>query len=296
MTASVIIPHHNNQATLPRTLESVRAAADGLDVEIVLVDDDEGHGASWARNRGLERARGDVIFFVDADDTVERGFLSRPLAEMERTGADMCIFEFSGCSLKRDYNLSGNTSIRAALLPAFLGYSFDDVRRWNAGGALGLHRELGSVWRVAFRRDFIERHAIRFDESLHIYEDATFLCDCAIFAESVVSLREPLYNYIHNPAGNIATETGSPRHWQYKFDVLKARERMEKAGEGGVWKYCEASCVLSALEIMRRWRGRGIMKYLSSERVRSAVRNVPISFRHPIAAAGVIFLRILSWF
>ena len=78
MTASIIIPHRNSSKTLPRTLESLDKAAKGMDVEMILIEDVDGRGPSWARNRGLEKARGEFVFFVDADDTVEQEFLRRP--------------------------------------------------------------------------------------------------------------------------------------------------------------------------------------------------------------------------
>lgn len=304
MTASVIIPHHKNGETLPRTLESVRRAASGLDVEIVLVDDEVGHGLSWARNRGLERAKGDIVFFVDADDTVEEAFFAHPMAELERSGADFCIFEYEQAPLKRDYNLEGNAAIREALLRAFLGYSFDDVRRWNAGGCLAENREPGSVCRTAFRRDFIERYHIRFDENIFIYEDAPFFSECALYATRVAALREKLYNYLPNPNGIISTVTGSRKHWNYKFAALEMRKRLDALSGGEAWCYCEASAVFSALEMLRLWRSAGLgpaealrdlRRYLADSRVKDALRRFPVSFSsHPLTAVAVGILRIFA--
>lgn len=299
MKVSVIIPNHRSQETLPRTLRSLEIAAKGLDVETIVSDDEAGNGLPWARNRGLERATGDYVFFVDADDTVHPNYFRHPLAVVEEANADFCLFQYSGAALKRNYTLSGNALIRSVLLPAFVGYSMGDVRRWNQGGGLYLRREPGSVCRVCFHREFLERNHLRFDESLLIYEDAAFLSECALCAERTVSLAENLYNYLPNPKGIIATVTGSRNHWDYKFAMLRCRERFE-AKYGGVWPYCEASCVFSALEMMRMWRGAGLSfrefrqglgEYLSDERVRTAVRSFPRSLRHPLVAAGVTALR-----
>lgn len=201
--------------------------------------------------------------------------------------------------MKRDYTLEGNVVIRAALLPAFIGYSFGDVRRWNGGGALSANRELGYVWRGAFRREFIERRSLRFDETLRINEDAAFWAECVLCAERTVSLEETLYDYLSNPNGVSSMARRTRKYWDYKFAMLRCRERFE-AKYGGVWPYCEASCVFSALEMMRMWRGTGLSfrefrqglgEYLSDERVRTAVRSFPRSLRHPLVAAGVTALR-----
>jgi len=292
MTCSVIIPcHPRNRATLPRTLQSLEVAAEGLDVEQVVVEDPESKGLSWARNRGIERAKGDVIFFCDADDTVRPDFFRHPLAALERSDADFCIFQYAAAPLKRDYDLTGNAAIRAALLPAYIGFSMGDVRRWNAGGDLFANREPGSVCRVALRRAFLGRHRLRFDEKLFIYEDAPFMAACALHAERVVSLRENLYDYEPSAIGITATVTGRQKYWDYKF-AIHARRLALEAEAGGVWSYCDASAVFTLLELMRAhqpWR-----RFLGEPRVRESLAAFPVSLRHPLVALAVTYLRCLS--
>lgn len=299
----MIIPSHRAQQTLPRTLRSLEVAAKGLDVETIVVDDAEGRGPSWARNRGLDKANGDIIFFCDADDTVRPEFFSRPIETLENTGAEMCVFSFSGGRTIETAVHRGRDEVRARYLPAFFGYSFDDVGRWNAGGSLMARKELGPVWRCAYRRDFLERNALRFDEAMTLYEDAAFLSHCIVKAECVASIPDELYDYVPLPGGNLKTGTNSRRHWDYKFLALASRKRIDAAAGGAAWKYCEASCVFSALEMLRLWRRaglsfaefrEGLLRYLGDEAVASAVRRFPISVRHPLTAAAVVFLRSLA--
>ena len=91
MVFSFIIPAHNEEKLLPRTLESIHEAAKtvGLDYEIIVADDASTdatpelatqHGAklvrvdhrqiSKTRNSGAAAATGDVFVFVDADTMV----------------------------------------------------------------------------------------------------------------------------------------------------------------------------------------------------------------------------------
>jgi len=280
--------HPRNRATLPQTLRSLDVAAEGLDVEQIVVEDPEGRGLSWARNRGLDRAKGDVVFFCDADDTVDRDFFRHPLAALGSSHAELCIFQYAAAPLKRDYDLTGNADVRRALLPAYIGFSLDDVRRWNAGGDLSANREPGSVCRVAFARDFIARHGLRFDETLFIYEDAPFMAECALYAERVVSLRESLYNYLPSSVGITATVTRRQKYWDYKYAIHSRRLALD-ARAGGVWPYCEASAVFSLLELMRArrdWR-----RFLDAPRVRDAVRAFPLSPRHPLVALAVAYAK-----
>ena len=285
----MIIPAHRAEATLPRTLQSLEAAAAGLDVETVLVRDDEGRGLSWARNMGLERATGDAVFFVDADDTVREGFFRQLSELLESSGADFVLSSFDYSPLKREYNISGNAAIREAMLPAFFGYSFEDVRKWNRGGCLWAGREQGSVCRCAFRRDFLEQYAIRFDESLRLYEDSPFVAECAARAERVASMPDVLYDYVPGTGGILATSLGSERYWDYKFAALANRKAIARRVGGGIMLHFAASAVFSALELLkarRDWR-----RYIGDPFVAESIRAFPCSLRHPLAAAAVSFLR-----
>lgn len=299
----MIIPNHRSEATLPRALRSLEAAARGCELETVIQDDPDGRGPAWARNRALERLSGEYVFFLDADDTVETGFIDRPLAALQSSGADICLFDFAGAPLKRDYDLTGNAAVRSALLPAFFGYSFDDVRRWNAGGPLSLNRELGYVWRAAFRAGFLRRHRIYFDETLPVNEDAAFLSQCAIYAERVVSVRENLYRYRHSPDGLSSRARNSRRHWEYKFAALEFRKRLVASAGSETGRYCEASHVFSAMEMLRLRRAselspaaflRQIRAYVSDPAVYEALCRFPLSIRHPAAAGAVAFLRMIG--
>lgn len=294
MEASVIIPAHNASATLPSLLSSLDAAFAAFEgrVEKIVIDDAEARGPSWARNRALEKASGEIVFFCDADDTVTPLFLSRPFAVMKETGADMCFFSYEGGpSLPEDVT-QGVLAVRERYLPAFFGFSMEDVVRWNGGGDLFAHKLPGQVWRCAFRRSFLEKHSLRFDEKMTFFEDAAFLSSCVSCAECVASIPDRLYRYVPRPDGNLATGWRGKRNWQYKFLSLDFRRRLDAAHGGKLWKYCEASCVFSALELLKAragWR-----KYISDAHVAAALRRFPLSLRHPFVASGVLFLSVCS--
>ena len=256
------------------------------------MEDPESRGLSWARNEGLRRASGDAVFFVDADDTVAPAFFSRLMGALESSGADFVLSSFGYAPLKRDYNICGNAEIREAMLPAFFGYSFDDVRRWNSGGDLHAFREQGSVCRCVFRRAFLDRNSIRFDENLRLYEDSPFVAECACFANRVASIPDALYEYVPGESGILASALGSDRYFEYKFAALANRKAIAERAGFDVVRHFGGSMVFSALELFRARRG--FFRYAGDPVVARAFDGFPRSARHPLVEVAVLFCGFLA--
>lgn len=66
---TVVVPATNDPPTLARCLEAIRLATDPPD-ETIVVDRPARIGPAAARNRGSERAAGEVLVFVDSDVAV----------------------------------------------------------------------------------------------------------------------------------------------------------------------------------------------------------------------------------
>lgn len=109
---SVIVPNRNHPALLIRALASIPVRED---LEVIVVDDasdpaqmdmahypgleradcqviftTEGKGAGYARNVGLDHARGRWLLFLDADDFFTEGIL--PLLDSHKDGTEDIIF------------------------------------------------------------------------------------------------------------------------------------------------------------------------------------------------------------
>ena len=117
MKVSVIIPVYNVEAYVGRTLKTVfDTTASKDDFEVILVNDgtkdgsmkivqqfsdrpnltiieQENQGLSAARNRGLEKAKGEYVWFVDSDDYLDENSIGTVLKLLsERISADVLMF------------------------------------------------------------------------------------------------------------------------------------------------------------------------------------------------------------
>lgn len=112
---SVIIPLYNKETIIDRTLKSV-LSQDYDDFEVIIVDDgstdggvnvvrskvddrirlieQENGGPSKARNRGIKEAKGEWLYFIDADDEIEQGSLKHfQKLTLQHPEADMFLGE-----------------------------------------------------------------------------------------------------------------------------------------------------------------------------------------------------------
>ena len=106
---SAVVPATDSPPTLLACVKALRAA--GVGDDLVVVTEPAGDGPAAARNRGVDRASGDLIVFVDADvvvhpdalERIERG--SPPIPGSRRSSAPTTIRRRRRSSYRQFRNL-----------------------------------------------------------------------------------------------------------------------------------------------------------------------------------------------
>ena len=220
---SIIIPVYNAERYLRQCIESLIAQT-FKDWEAILVNDGSKDGSlaicqeyaskdsrlrvvdkpnggpSSARNRGLDEAQGEYVYFMDADDWIETKFLEIFVRNAVATkcccdenedsdyGYDIIfqgfVREFSDGRKEKSFAMDADTSTMSKEEITCRMYK-EHVYGW--------------AWCKLFRREIIEKHQIRFDESLRLWEDELFTSEFLRYAENVRTVNSHLYHYIYYP-------------------------------------------------------------------------------------------------
>lgn len=210
---SIIIPVYKVARTLSRCVESVLAQT-GVQMEVILVDDGSpddcpqlcndwaardsrvsvvhkaNGGLSDARNTGLDKAKGEIITFVDSDDFLSRDTYHKVLAEMTD---DVDIIEFPV------YRFYGSERLSFLAFDNKVYTSKKDY--WYQGKAYA-H---AYAWNKLYRRQLFDD--VRFPKGV-IFEDVHTLPLLLDRARAVKTIDQGLYYYCENKAGITATANG----------------------------------------------------------------------------------------
>lgn len=230
MTAlSIIIPVFNRAALLREAIDSALAAANDIDLEIVIVDDastddtwdficaineprvravrmERNSGQSAARNRGLEEAKGTYVKFLDSDDLLEAAHLKRELVAIESERADIAVSGWRSVSpgVDRTYDAPRFASIA------------DDVL---AGLAVPTSAAL-----------YVRRSDWRWDPALRKLDDWDYFCQAALGASKIATVLGIAY-IMRGHAGARATNTSMLANAREHHRILtKVEERLEREG------------------------------------------------------------------
>ena len=159
------------------------------DRRVRLIRTSRSGGAAAARNLGFERASGEWVAVLDGDDVILPGRGRAMLNAGSATSADIIADNLTrfGPGVLR-----GATAIPIGSSP--YGVVIDAASYLGANQILRRGRNLGYL-KPMFRRNFMMRCGLRYDETLRIGEDS-HLCLAALLSQArFLVISEPFYQY-----------------------------------------------------------------------------------------------------
>jgi len=181
-------------------------------------------GCASARNYGRLVSGAAHIAFVDADDGVDPGFFAGLYDLATATGGAMVQGGFDFLDDTRApprWPYGGDLELADLPLESVAGMQAQRVP------SARLLRDQPAIWRKVYRRDFLDRHAIWFPESIRAYDDYLFhLLTLTCLPESWM-LPGRKYLYRQHPGQDI--RAGDARHFNMlaMFSMLARRAMAE---------------------------------------------------------------------
>ena len=232
---SVIIPVFNAEKYLARCMDSILEALEGVQGEILLIDNDSSDdslkiarsyqkkspgvvrvlqchtpGAAAVRNYGVLEAGGEYLWFIDADDYIDQTAVVKLLEVARDPKADLVMM--GAKRLMRDGSTSYLSAVEAGRR--------DTKSRFIRYGM--------GPWQVLIRRRWWTKCGFCFTEGM-IHEDMELMPSLILYTEQYASIDEPLYFYCENPESVLHKSEFNP----HIFDIFPALEglytRFEKA-------------------------------------------------------------------
>lgn len=154
----------------------------------------ENGGLGSARNMGLDNATGDYIYFYDVDDRIELDLVEKNVALMNNKQVELIVFGFYVYDVanKKNDNLTfkerlieSNESLKSVFLDELLFVRFGN----------------GFAWNKFYKRSFIEKYHIRF-ENQRIQQDEVFNLKFYPLLNRVYISPDKLYHYYIYNTGN----------------------------------------------------------------------------------------------
>ena len=254
MKLSIIVPVYQVEKYIVKCVSSL-LDQDFCDYEIIVVDDgskdesiallqenihdtratvvhQENRGLSGARNRGLDEASGDYIWFFDSDDWLEKKCLRSICQQLE--GCDILSF----LTYIREYGSSSEISSNCHSFSKGKDLCFSD--HWK-----------GAPFYI-YRKAFLKDTGLRFYEGIY-HEDQLFTPCVLYLANRITRYSQPVYHRLIHP-GSI---TQNPLIMDKRCaDVMTVIDQLEQFNQTGVaqtdqvkWRRCITSAIVFASDM-----------------------------------------------
>lgn len=218
---SIVIPVYNTEKYLSRCISScVQQIRDGVEIIIIndgspdnsqtIIDDycsryscircirQSNQGLSFARNHGLEASKGEYVWFVDSDDSIDVKGIDYIYKAIETNPDVVSIRRFNESDCKVDVDNYNYCTGKDILLDKVF--------------------EHGAVFYI-YKRCFLDSFSLRFKDGIY-HEDTELIPRILYYAARVVKINTPLYYVTINPTS--ITRTVNPKKAYDLVEVAKS--------------------------------------------------------------------------
>lgn len=301
---SIVVPVYNVEKYLDRCLSSLLQQT-LRDIEIILVDDGSSDnsseicdqyaknnnqikvihkkngGLSSARNAGMDVAAGQYIGFVDSDDDVDLTMYEALSNILDSEDVDFVMCDYkrilkNGTSYRHSLNIDSGKYEKKKIIS-------DIYPSLIMGGNID-YGPLLSVWHCLYKRVFLKKNNLFFDEKIRWSEDNIFSAFAGYYAESFYYLKgADLYHYYQNE-GTITTTMRKGSWKVYKTMNQLLRQFFESVtsydfSQQLKWHmiYYACNCIGQTRSMNRKERIHCIQEIVNSDECIQALRNVDTS-------------------
>lgn len=184
------------------TLEILQAYRK-LDERIKIFTNKQHSGAAYSRNRGLEEAEGEYLFFLDGDDIFDEEMLYLAYHKAVETGADIVEFQSFKTTSDQIHSKREN-QLGTAFVKRYCARMFS-ISELKASEYLIVR---SSPCEKIYRRDFISQSNLKFQD-LPCCNDVFFVNMALLMAEKIIWLETNkvlLYVREHKTPGRISVD------------------------------------------------------------------------------------------
>ena len=237
---SVIIPVYNTEKYLRECLDSV-VNQTLKDIEIICIDDgstdnslsilneyaehddrftiitQENQGAGAARNKGMEVAKGEYLYFLDSDDYICINAIKKLYYKAHKINADitLCLHNF----LKKNKIVKNKGSLQIDIIKDFEYFSKEDIPDKI------LQIAVPNLCTKLFRTEFVVKNKLQFQE-LKICNDIFFDFITRILAQKITYVNKNLVTYRIKHKGCLTSDRGN-----YYYCLIDAFEKIKETLE-----------------------------------------------------------------
>ncbi len=328
---SVIIPVYNSSIFINRCLNTLIKQNFTKPFEIIFIDDGStdntieiikkkklknikifnltsNFGPSTARNIGIKHAKGEYIYFLDSDDSIEINTLNKLYKTAKEKNYDIVFADKKRIEKNKDQRKNiflydkDKEFFKRDILKELKKRFYEPL---YMGGLIGCTGRL-------IKRSIITKNKVFFNQKLRIREDDTFSWDIFSHVKKIKYVKEKLYSYYINPNVSTAISRGltynlSTSH--YKLVIIPVKKTFKKLGlgkreitrlsdQGFIYSIINSlisisrSILLCKIDLKKgiKIRKKFIKNIINDPDVRKSINNYHISFNE-----SVLIPKAISW-